>query len=251
MTHSFGSFLLLVLFSAITLSCSAEEQDPLKALYITGGGWHDFETQEELFINGMNDRLGDAFEWTIVHEGDGEPDYHVSVLGEENWADNYDLVVHNTGFGRVTDADFVESFVEDHHGTPAVMIHSAVHSYRYAEPSTLWFQFMGQQSMWHEGQRGFEVENLAPDHPVMQDFPETWINPDDELYVIEEVWGDITPLARAYGVESETYHTVTWTHEIDDTRVFATTMGHTNKVFESDVFLDTLANGIRWATGQL
>jgi len=33
--------------------------------------------------------------------------------------------------------------------------------------------------------------------------------------------------------------------------VFATTLGHTNEVFETDVFLDTLANGIMWAAGKL
>lgn len=247
MPNSCRLILFIVLISTVTFSCTQDEQIPIKALYITGGGWHDYETQEELFINGMNERLGDAFEWTIVHEGNKEPDHHVSVLQEENWADEYDLVVHNTGFGRVTDADFVKLFVEDHHGTPAVLIHSAVQSYRYAEPATPWFQFMGQQSMWHEEQRGFEVENVASDHPTMQDFPEAWANPDDELYVVEEVWGNITPLARAYGVETEKYHTVSWTHEAEDIRVFATTMGHTNEVFESDVFLDMLANGILWA----
>lgn len=188
MTHYLESFLLIVLLSAVTFSCTSEEQEPIKALYITGGGWHDYETQEELFINGMNERLGDAFNWTILHEGNGEPDYIGSVLMDENWADNYDLVVHNTGFGRVTDADFVELFVEDHHVTPAVLIHSAVHNYRYADPATPWFQFMGQQSMWHEEQRGFEVKNVAADHPIMQDFPEMWANPDDELYIVEEVW---------------------------------------------------------------
>jgi hypothetical protein len=251
MIHHFKQLFIIALFSITTLSCTVVQDDPVRALYITGGGWHDYETQKELFISGMKERLGDDFEWTVVHEGNKEPDYHVSVLKEENWADNYDLVVHNTGFGRVTDAEFIESFVKYHKDTPAVLIHSAVQSYRYAEPATPWFQFVGQQSMWHEEQRGFEVENVAADHPIMQDFPEKWSNPDDELYVVEEVWGDITPLARAYGVETEAYHTVTWTHEIDGNRVFATTLGHTNEVFETDVFLDTLANGIMWAAGKL
>ena len=251
MAQSFNSIFWIAFISILSLACSSDEPDPIKALYITGGGWHDYETQEKLFINGMTERLGDKFEWTIVHEGNKEPDYHVSILKEENWADGYDLVVHNTGFGRVTDAEFVESFVEDHHGTPAVLIHSAVQSYRYAEPADPWFEFMGQQSMWHEEQRGFEVENVAADHSIMQDFHEIWQNPDDELYVVDEVWGDITPLAQAYGVETEEYHTVTWTHEIEDTRVFATTLGHTNEVFESEIFLDTLARGILWATGEL
>lgn len=244
------SFLFTALFLFLTLSCSPPEDDTIKALLITGGGWHDYETQEQLLIEGMDERLGEIIEWTIVHEGDGEPDYHISVLQEENWAEEYDLIIHNTGFGRVTDADFVKQFVEYHRGTPAVLIHSSIHSYRYAEPADPWFEFTGLQSMWHEDQREFEVENIAPDHPIMRSFPQTWLNPTDELYVVEKIWGDITPLARAYGQETEAYHTVTWTHEIDDARIFATTLGHSNETFKTQVFLDTIANGILWASGK-
>ncbi len=243
--------LLVFLIGLTYVSFSQEKQSPIQALLITGGGWHDYEAQEELLTQGISERLGDKIEWTVIHEGDGEPDYHVSVFQEENWAKDYDVVVHNTGFGRVTDPDYVAQFVKHHMGTPAVLIHASVHSYRYAEPADPWFEFMGLQSMSHEGQRRFEVENLAPDHPVMEGFPEVWTSPQDEVYIIEKTWGDITPLARAYGQETEEYHTVTWTHELNNTRVFATTLGHNNETFEENVFLDKVANGILWAVGRL
>lgn len=220
-------------------------------LFVTGGGWHDYETQEEFLVQAMDERIGDRIEWTVVHEGDGEPNHHVSVMTEENWASDYDLVIHNTGFGRVDDPEYISYFVQHHFGTPAVLIHASVHSYRYAEPADPWFEFMGQQSMWHESQREFEVENIAPDHPIMRDFPETWTTPADEVYVIEEVWGDITPLARTFGVETEEYQTVTWTHELEGTRIFATTLGHNNEMFEQEEFLNKVANGILWAVDEL
>lgn len=233
------------------ISC-ADEQDPvINALLITGGGWHDYETQERLLTEGVKERLGDQIQWTIIHEGDGEPDHHVSIMQEENWAEGYDVIVHNTGFGRVTDPEFVEHFVEHHEGTPAVLIHASVHSYRFAEPAQPWFKFIGLQSMGHESQREFEVENIAPNHPVMENFPEKWMAPVDEVYIIERVWGNITPLARAYGVDTEEYHTITWTHEFSNTRVFATTLGHNNEMFEQSVFLDKVTNGILWAAGRL
>lgn len=240
----------MILLILLIVSCAAE-QPPVRALLITGGGWHDYETQEKLLTEGISERLGDRIEWTIIHEGDGEPDYHVSILQEENWADAYDVVVHNTGFGRVRDAEFVANFVKHHKGTPAVLIHAAVHSYRYAEPADPWFEFMGFQSMRHEGQREFEVENLAPEHPIMKEFPEVWLSPADEVYVTEEIWGDITPLARAYGTETEEYHTVSWTHEMEGTRVFVTTLGHNNETFEKKEFLDKIANGLLWAVDEL
>ncbi|MEX2601240.1 MAG: ThuA domain-containing protein [Balneolaceae bacterium] len=245
----FPVFLILILF-LIQLSCTAQEQ-PIRALLVTGGGWHDYETQERLLTEGISERLGDQIEWTIVHEGDGEPDYHVSIFQEENWAEGYDVVVHNTGFGRVTDPDYVEQFVRYHQGTPAVLIHASIHSYRYAEPADPWFDFMGFQSMFHEGQRSFEVENIAESHPVMAGFPETWNSPADEVYVVEQIRGDIVPLARAYGEETEEYHPVAWTHEYNGTNVFATTLGHNNETFEDAHFLDMIANGVLWATGRL
>lgn len=246
-----AAVLISFLTGFTSFSFSQEKQSPIQALLITGGGWHDYEAQEELLTEGISERLGDKIEWTIIHEGEGEPDYHVSILQEENWAADYDVVVHNTGFGRVTDSGYVEQFVKHHTGTPAVLIHASIHSYRYAEPADPWFEFMGLQSMAHEGQRPFEVENQAPDHPIMEGFPEVWMAPTDEVYIIEEVWGKITPLARAYGKETEKYHTVTWTHEINNTRVFATTLGHNNETFEKEVFLDKIANGILWAVGRL
>ncbi|MEX2395419.1 MAG: ThuA domain-containing protein [Balneolales bacterium] len=236
---------LLVILLAFVSHANGQES-PIKAALITGGGWHDYETQEGLLTNGISERLGNDIEWTIIHEGDKEPDHQVSIMQRENWAADYDVIVHNTGFGRVTDPDFVAQFVEHHKGTPALIIHGAVHSYRYAEPADPWFTFLGLQSMRHESQREFEVENLAPDHPIMSGFPATWQTPRDEVYIIEKIWGDITPLAQAYGVDTEKNHTVVWTHEIDDTRLFGTSLGHNNDIFEKAEFLNMVTNGLIW-----
>lgn len=243
-----ASFLLLFCFNVVFIS--AQEQS-IKALLITGGGWHDYETQEKLLIDGLNEQIDLEIEWTVVHEGNKEPDYHASILKEENWADGYDVIVHNTGFGRVTDSEFVAQFVEHHYGTPAVLIHASIHSYRYAEPADPWFEFMGYQSMWHEDQREFEVENIAQDHPIMNGVPESWMSPPDEIYVTEKIWGDITPLLQAYGEESEEYQTVSWAHEVNGIRVFATSLGHNNATFEQDSFIHLVANGLLWAVERL
>lgn len=238
---------------ASSSSRTGEEEDapPLRVLYLTGGGWHDYDAQKALLPAGLDARI-DRIDWTIVHEGQGAPDHKLSVLQEEGWAEEYDVIVHNHAFGRLEDADFVADVVEQHRGTPAVVIHAANHSFRYSDPADPWFSFLGQQSMRHEGQRPLQIENLAPTHPIMQDLPAEWETPvDDELYVVEDVWGDITPLARAYGEETDTHHVVAWTHEIQDTRVFSTTLGHNNGMYEHPAFLDLIANGLRWAVGDL
>lgn len=245
------NYISIIAISIISsMSCAYSQDSSIKALFITGGGWHDYDAQEVMLTEGISERVEGTIEWTIIHEGDGEPDHHVSLLQQENWTEGFDVVVHNTGFGRVMDSEFIDHLVEHHKGTPAVLIHAAVHSYRYAEPADPWFEFMGLQSMRHESQREFELENIAPTHPIMRDFPETWITPVDEIYIVEKIWGNITPLARAYGPETGVYHTVTWTHEIDDTRIFATSLGHNNDVFKEKAFLDKVANGFIWAVNQ-
>jgi type 1 glutamine amidotransferase len=237
-----------VLFGAYTDGPNAKT-DSINALYLTGGGWHDFERQKELVPSGLNEHLPSLdINWTIVHEGQGDPEHLLSVLKEENWAEDYDVIVHNHAFGRVEDAAFVEHAVEHHKGTPAVLIHAANHSWRYSEPADPWFEFAGLQSMRHEGARPLTIENVDPDHPIMESFPAQWETPvEDELYVVEKVWGDITPLARAYGEETDAYHPVVWTNELEGTRVFSTTLGHHNEMFEQPAFLELIAEGLLWA----
>jgi len=151
----------------------------------------------------------------------------------------------------VRDPDFVAQFVSQHKGTPAVLIHAAIQSYRYAEPADPWFAFMGYQSMLSEDERQLEIENTAPEHPIMKNIPESFSIPGEEVYISEKIWDDITLLAQAYGEETQERQPVTWTHATDSVRVFATTLGHQNKTFEKEEFLTMVANGILWAAGRL
>lgn len=242
------SLLILTVLSLVSCSSVPAPGESPRVLLVTGGGWHDYEAQTPALLKGLDERIP-GIDWTIVHEGNGQPDYEIPLLQEEGWADDYDLVIHNTGFGRVKNAEFVRQLVAQHKGTPAVLIHSAVHSYRYATPAAEeWFRFSGVQSMWHETERVFRVDNLAPAHPIMQGFPSEWTTPvTEELYVVEKVWGEITPLAQAHGVETGTEHPVVWTHTAEGVRVFATTLGHNAAIFEQPVYLDLIARGVRWA----
>lgn len=243
--------LLLLLLILIAVPYANGQEAPIRALLITGGGWHDYDAQKGVLTEGIKEKLGDQIEWTIIHEGDGEPSHQISILQGENWADNYDVVVHNTGFARVRDSDFVNQFVQHHKGTPAVLIHAAIQSYRYAEPADSWFEFAGLQSMVSEDQDQLEVENLGREDPIMKDLPETFSISKDEVYITEKIWGDITTLAQAYGEETAEYQPVAWTHEVDGTRVFATTLGHSNETYEKEEFLTMVTNGLLWAVKRL
>ncbi|HEY7885833.1 MAG TPA: hypothetical protein VIC08_12890, partial [Cellvibrionaceae bacterium] len=87
--------LLLILMLGSCSNAQTEPASPLQVLLITGGGWHDFNTQQPLLIDGLNSRISNI-NWTVVHEGDKRPDHLTSVLQQDDWAEQYDLVIHNT-----------------------------------------------------------------------------------------------------------------------------------------------------------
>src|SRR2546423_7810170 len=79
---------------------------PLRALLITGGCCHDYAAQKLILSNGIGARA--RVEWTIVHEGGDTRNHKVSLYAKPDWADGYDVVVHNECFGEVADRALIE-----------------------------------------------------------------------------------------------------------------------------------------------
>src|SRR5205807_4258758 len=114
--------------------------------------------------NGIGARA--RVEWTIVHEGGDTRNHKVGLYARPDWADGYDVVVHNECFGEVADRALIERVVAPHrNGTAGVVIHCSMHSYR-ALPTDEWREFLGVTSRRHGPQHPLEVKNLVPDHPV-------------------------------------------------------------------------------------
>jgi uncharacterized protein len=241
--------IILGLFLVIAASAfAAEKARPLKALLVTGGCCHDYTAQKKIIPEGVSARAN--VEWTIVHEGE-ERDHKISIYSNPDWAKGYDVIVHNECYGHVTDVAFVEQIAAPHKaGLPAVFLHCSSHSYRQAETDE-WRQAIGIKSMSHEKRRDLVVKSLGTKHPVMVGFPETWNNPEDELYKNEKVWPTVTPLAMAYGQDTKKDHVVIWVNTYGKGRSFTTTLGHTNGTMASPVYLDLVARGLLWACDKL
>lgn len=241
------SCLAVILFVGAVPARAAE---PLKGLLITGGCCHDYDNQSQIITQGISQRAN--IEWDVVHEGGTSRDFKVSVYGKENWAAGYDVIVHNECFGSVDDADFIRSITDAHFkGVPAVFIHCSLHSYRAAEAGAdPWRELIGVTSRSHEKQRPLEVRRMA-EHPIMTDFPESWATPNGELYKIEHVWPNCTPLAQAYGQETEQDHIVVWTNTFGRARVFGTSLGHHNATMNNDIWLGMVSRGLLWACNKL
>lgn len=239
---------LLVAVATAIVAFAAEKPKPIKALLVTGGGFHDYDAQRKTLVEGLGKRLN--IEITVAQEGTTREHRH-SLYEKADWAKGYDVVIHNECYGMVADKDFVERVAAPHKaGVPAVILHASVHSYRNA-PTDEWRQVIGQKSMRHDPRRDLTVQSLPASHPIMRGFPANWKDPQDELYEIEKVWPDVVPLAQAYSETTKKDHTVIWTNTYGKGRSFVTTLGHFDATMKTDAFLDLVARGLLWSIGKL
>ena len=226
-----------------------DKVEPIKALLVTGGSSHDYESQKRILPEGIAARANVT--WTIAHQGGGNRNKKIEIFMSADWADGYDVVAHNQCFGGVKDVPYIEQIARAHHqGTPAVMIHCSAHSYRHAKTDE-WRKVMGVSSFSHEKHRPLTVKNVAADHPVMQGFPKAWKTPNGELYKIAKVWPNARPLATAYGKDTKKDHMCVWTNTYGKARIFGTTIGHHNETMKTETYLDLVTRGLLWACDKL
>lgn len=242
----------LALLSATGLHAEAQQEDPIRVLYITGGGWHDYEGQKTILKEGLAERAN--IEWTTDFEAGDRDNHKFSRFKDLDWHKDFDAVIYNMCNAPVKDLDYIESITSGHYesGTSAIVIHCAMHSFRDAETEE-WNRLIGLESYHHErGQREIKIENLHRGHSIMAGFPrEGWLSPRDEIYIVRKTYDNMIPLAMAYGEQTEEYHVVMWANHYGEARVVGTTAGHNNEVIAAPEFLDFIGRGLLWSVGKL
>lgn len=243
-------FALFLVLSIGGQALAEDAPQPIRALLVTGGGWHDFEAQKTIIAEGVSERI--HTEWTLDHEAGKRNDFEPTRFQDEDWIEPFDVVLYSIGIGRMPVArqkDLTDRIAAAHRetGVPAVFIHNALHFGREVDR---WHAMTGLTSRRHTSNRPRTLRNLAPDHPIMRDFGETWRPATVELYLVEDVSRGITPLADCDDEQGRS-HITYWTHQYGAAPVFGTTIGHDNRAVAAPVYLDTLARGILWATGKL
>jgi type 1 glutamine amidotransferase len=240
------SFAIACLLLCQTLSAA----EPIKVLLICGGCCHDYTNQKRIISEGLSQRGNFAF--TIIHEGDDKKEYEYPLYEHKDWAKGFDLIIHDECFGATTNPELVQRIVQAHFdGVPAVFIHCAMHSYRGSGAAEAWRELIGVTSTSHEKARAENVVKLDVDHPVLIGFPKTWTTPNGELYKIDKVWPNCTPLAIAFGPDTMKDHSVIWVNTFHGTKVFGTTLGHHNETMNTDIWLDLVSRGALWTVGKL
>lgn len=240
---------LLVSTSSAQQTNAKPSGDSIQILLITSGCCHDYDFQTKSMQLAMEKRGVEAV-WTVVSEGGTGTDAQIDFYKDPNWADGFDVVIHNECFAKTADPEYIRGITEPHRqGANAVVIHCAMHTYRAAEIDD-WREFLGVTSRRHEHKSNYKVDVVAKDNPIMSGFPDGHLTALDELYVIEKVWPNTTVLATSTSEKTGQAHPVFWTNRFGKARVFGTTYGHSNGTFEDEQFLEVLTKGTLWAAGK-
>jgi uncharacterized protein len=247
---------LLALVALASLTCAAfaattpaaPAAAPIKALLITGGGFHDYDFQRDHLLEGSKKIAN--IDWTVVYEGGRGTRAQIPLYDNPDWAKPYDVIVHNECFADTTDPEYIRKITTAHKaGKPAVVIHCAMHTYRAATIDD-WREFLGITTRRHDHQSKYPVRVVEKDHFVMRDFPAEWTTPMDELYIVEKVWPGTKALAFSKSERDGRDHPVIWVNDYHGTRVFGTTYGHGNVTWQDPVFIKYVTRGIIWAAGR-
>jgi type 1 glutamine amidotransferase len=191
-------------------------------------------------------------DWTVAYQGGSRSTTtRFPIYRDENWAEGYDIVVHNECSADVADEAFIRRITDVHRaGVPALVIHCAMHSYRTATIDD-WREFLGVTSRRHTASHRIAVALSPGGHPSLTGFTPDWITPVDELYVIDKLWPNATALATAVSPEDQQTYPLVWMNDYHGARVFGTTLGHGNDTWADPVFQDLIARGFRWAVGRI
>lgn len=239
---------LLVALAVAAGATTAPAAAPVKALLITGGCCHDYALQATALTEGAK-KFGDIT-WTVVHEGGATKNHKSALYDNPDWAKPYDVVVHNECFADLNDIAYVRKITAAHRaGTPAVVIHCAMHTYRVLAEDD-WREFLGVTSRRHDHQSQYPVKPVVASHPALRGFPATWTTPMDELYVIEKLWPQARALATSKSEKDGNDYPVIWENRYHGTRVFGTTYGHGNVTWHDPVFIALVSRGLLWAAGR-
>ncbi|MDP4584543.1 MAG: ThuA domain-containing protein [Verrucomicrobiales bacterium] len=275
----------LPLFIALTVSLAGwflvqaaddKKPAPLRILLVLGGCCHDYETQQTLLKVGIESRLNATVE--IEYNPDKSTGATFPIYEKDNWAEGYDVVIHDECSASVTDPVYVKRILDAHRkGVPAVNLHCAMHSYRWGniqEPVAAgadnagWFEMLGIQSTGHGPQSPIAITYNDPTHPLTKGLA-NWTTVNEELYNNIQIFPGATPLAKGLQTQmprpkkgeapdpnakgKEVEAVVVWTNLYgpDKTRIFSTTIGHNNETVADDRYLDLVTRGILWTTGKM
>ncbi len=212
---------------------------PLKALFVTGGLWHDYKKLAPYITKDLAARDNTKFQVA----------YGTEIWRNPKFSDGYDLVIYDLCFDDV-DANLLDNALAAGKHTPTIFLHCAVHSFRNSPNVYKWEDYIGLRSKFHDKFGPFQISIADPGSFVVRNLPAHWMTRGDELYQTIEALPDSHPLLEATSPIDGRTHVVAWTHQYGSARVFGTTLGHDSKTAESSEYRELLANSVLWVCGR-
>src|SRR5262249_48378283 len=129
-----SSFALLVSsFAAVVTAFSsaraADEGKPIRALLVAGGCCHDYKHQKDILTKGISARAN--VQWKIAYDPDTGTKHLNPIYESDDWAKDFDVVVHDECSADVKDLKFIDRILKPHReGLPGVVLHCGMHCYR-------------------------------------------------------------------------------------------------------------------------
>ena len=257
--------IMAILVMCVAAIAPAEAPKPLKALLLIGGCCHDYATQKDLLKSGIEARANVAVE--VIYTPDKGTAPAFPIYGNPNYADGYDVVIHDECAADIKDPAVVAGVLAPHkNGTPGVNLHCGMHCYRTAKdvkvaaapgtPDAMWFDYLGLQSSGHGPQKPIAISFTDTAHPIAARLA-NWTTIKEELYNNITVRETTRVIARGAQEPNDkpniTEAAIAWTSEYGEkkARVFSTTLGHNNETVGDARYLDLVTNGLLWACGKL
>jgi uncharacterized protein len=221
---------------------SAEDRKPapkLKALLISGGGWHDYKALNPVLTKKIGELASVAIE---VKSG-------LDCLKDKDFAKDYDVVLYNFCFDKADTKEMVENALKTtRDGKPTMLIHCAMHTFRDSEE---WTDCCGMRTRRHDPYAAIAVIKADKEHPALKGLPDEWKTEGDEMYQTIKLGERSKVLLKAKNAKINSEHVVCWTSTYGKGTVFATTLGHDLKTVNMPEYHRLLANGLLWVCGKL
>jgi type 1 glutamine amidotransferase len=257
--NCFSTLTTAVTLMSVSLLClgragnaRAEDEKPIRALFVCGGCCHDYAHQKDIITKGISARAN--VEWTIAYDPDNGTKHINPVYNDADWSKGYDVVVHDECCSDVKDLGVINRILKPHReGLPAVVIHCGMHCYRSAgfPEVTPWFEFTGMQSTGHGAQLPIEIHFIDKESPVTKGLKD-WTTINEELYNNSAGKPLHTAHPLATGAQGTNKTIVAWINEYNGkTKVFCTTIGHNNETCADARYLDLVTRGLLWSVGKL
>ena len=246
LTKALGIFAL----AALTLPANSADA-PKRVLVVTAtqGFRHSSIPLAEKVIAQLGE-TSQAFTVDYVRGGkEGKDDADLKAKMTPESLKGYDAVVfaNTTGNLPIPDKDAFIDWIKS--GKGFVGMHSATDTYPDYQP---YIDMIGAHFLTHGAQVCVDCINQDPTNPATRHLKRTWTI-FDEIYIMKNfdrknVHGLLT-LDKHPNTGVPGDYPIAWTKKVGQGRLFYTSLGHREDVWENPVYQKHILEGIRWALG--